>query len=250
MSELSKRIGRTQRREATGGMGFHPAQRQAPRTLLLGVRVPDIAAAKTAIEAGADLVLLQDPDAKVLGSATTELGARNCGVEVQSLGEDTAEALHKAGIDFVVSPLSATASAAVDTEQIGHVVVVATDIPDSTLRSLGPLGLDALLVDGSASAPTLADQLELVRLSSFSSLPLAVTVEPGASVAQLRVLRDSGAVLAVAPAGTSADELKNLSEMIAAIPAPRKASRGGDMALLPSTAGHAHDEDDEMDDPE
>ena len=249
MSELSKRIGRIQRREVTGGMGFAPARREEPRAMLLAARASDADSAKSAIEAGADVVLLEavKPDgvAAIIGALP-----RSCvGVLVDQLREADAETLHGSSSDFVVSPLAATESAAVNTEKMGQVVAVTGEITDAALRSLGPLGFDALFVQGEAAAPTLADQLELVRLASFSGLPLALNVEPGASVAHLRVLRDSGGAIAIAPAGASTEDLKQLAETLVAVPAPRRGGRGGDMALVPAASAPAHD-DDETEEPE
>ncbi len=250
MSELAKRIGRVQRREVSGGMGFAPAKREAPRAMLLAARAKDGKSAKAALDAGADIVLMEGADAKAAKSAVSGLDKACLGVVVNDLDEALADGLREAGVDFIVSPLASTASAAVDTEKSGHVIAAGFDIGDSTLRSLGPLGFDALFVEGEASAPTLAGQLELVRLASFSGLPLVVNVEAAATVAHLRVLRDSGAVMALAPDGASPGDLKKLAEALAAVPAPRRSGKGSDIALVPSAAAHAHEDDDEVEDPE
>jgi hypothetical protein len=249
MSELSRRIGRVQRREAVGGMGFGAAPREHPRAMLLAARATDAASASAAAEAGADVIVFDGVSASVVKAAIKDAGKACAGAAAKDLDEATAAKLIEAGSDFVISPLATTASAAVDTEKMGQVVALTGDISDAALRSLGPLGFDAILVEGEAAAPTLADQLELVRLSSFSGLPLAVNVQPSASVAELRVLRDSGAVLAVAPPGTSPEQLKQLAETLTKVPAARKGAQGSAIALVPSLKAHA-DEDDEDEDPE
>jgi hypothetical protein len=87
-----------------------------------------------------------------------------------------------------------------------------------------------------------------VRLATFASTGLVVTVQADANVGELRVLRDSGALAVVAPAGTSADALKTLSETLKAVPAPKKGRReGSDIALVPSQRGAAEEEEDEED---
>ena len=95
---------------------------------------------------------------------------------------------------------------------------------------------------------TLGQQLGLVRLASFASTGLIVTVEVGASVGELRVLRDSGTVAVAAPAGTSAEGIKTLSDTLKAVPAPRKNKReGSDIALVPAAKngdeGEEHEEE-------
>jgi hypothetical protein len=247
MSELAKRIGRVQRREVTGGMGFAAPRREAPRAMLLAARVTNPAAARAALDAGADVVIFEGVTPDNAGALLAGLPKASAGASVPSFDEALAATLQEAGFDFVISPIETTASAAVDTEKMGQVVAVNGDVSDAALRSLGPLGFDALYLGGEPSAPTLAAQLELVRLSSFSSLPLAVNVEAGATVAQLRVLRDSGTAVAIAPAGASADDLKRLGEALVAVPPPRRPSRGGEIALVPTA--RPHDEDDEIEEP-
>lgn len=98
----------------------------------------------------------------------------------------------------------------------------------------------------------LANQLGLVRLATFASTPLLATVPAKASVAELRVLRDSGAGGVIAPENASAAELKTLVKALIAVPAPKKARRdGAEMAIVPSSAaGHADqgEEEEEEDD--
>jgi hypothetical protein len=123
---------------------------------------------------------------------------------------------------------------------------------DNTLRALGPLGFDGLFVQRAGGPMTLGQQLGLVRVASFASTGLIVTVEPSATVGELRVLRDSGAVAVVAPAGTSEKNLKALGETLKAVPAPKKGKRdGADIAMIPATKGieeeHEHEEEHEDD---
>ena len=250
MSELQKRIGKTQRREAAGGFGFGSTKREQPRAMLAAVLVKDSASAKAAVEAGADVVIVDGHDAPGAAAAIKPLEKVCSGAKLASLDEAGARALREAGCDFVISPLDKTASAAVDTEEMGQVVVASDDHTDTMLRALPPLGLDALYVDGANDATTLDKQLELVRLSSFSNSPLMVTVKADATASELRVLRDSGSAVAVLPLGTSAANIAKLVETLKSVPAPKKAkSDGGNMALVPSMAKH-DEEEDEIEDPE
>ena len=255
MSQLQKKISRIQRRE-TASIGFGHVNREQPRAMLLAVVVEGEAAARESVEAGADAVIVRAPDAGAAAQVIEPLNAAKiiAGALIPRLDAAGAAALQAAGCDFVVSSLEGTESAAVDTETMGQIVVAAESMDDTTLRSLGPLGMDGLYVDRPAAPMTLAAQLGLVRMASFANAQLLVTVDPGASISDLRVLRDSGSVAVIAPPGTTPDQLRALVESLKAIPAPRKnkGGEGRDIALVPATASHAHaeEEDDDDDDDE
>ena len=249
MSQLQKKITRVLRRES-GAIGFGAATREQPRAMLLAAVANDAPSAKSAIEAGADVVLLRAPAAgaaSLIESATSD-GA-TVGLWTESLDEPAALALSKAGCDFVVSTLEGTASAAVDTERMGQLVVASEAMEDTTLRSLGPLGLDGLFVERPTGPMTLSQQLGLVRIASFASAQLMVTIDAGATASDLRVLRDSGVATVVVPAGTSAAQIKTVIETLKAVPAPRKGREGGrEMAIVPSLGAARHEEEDDGDD--
>jgi len=249
MSQLQKRIQRLQRRDGPA-IGFGRVTREHPRAMALIATATTSAEAKAAVEAEADAVIVDAGDAaaatKAMDGVATEKLA--IGALVASLSEADAAALRKAKCDFVISPLDTTDSAAVDTEKMGQVVRASQEMEDNTLRAIGPLGFDGLFVQRTAGAMTLGQQLGLVRLASFASTGLIVTVDANATVGELRVLRDSGALAVVAPAGASPEDLKKLSETLKAVPAPKKGKReGNDIALVPSSSS-AGDDDGEDDD--
>ena len=248
MSQLQKRIQRLQRREGPA-IGFGRVVREQPRAMALVATARNAEEVKSALDAEVDAVLVEastagEAAAAMDGLATDKLAV---GAIVGSLSASDAEALRKAKCDFIVSPTETTDSTAVDTDKTGHVVVASQEMEDNTLRALGPLGLDGLFVRMSAGPMTLAQQLALVRLATFASTGLIVTVQAEAASTSLRVLRDSGALAVVAPAGTSPEGLKALSEQLKAVPAPKKGTReSGDIAIVPSArAGNDDDEGDE-----
>lgn len=251
MSQLQKAIARIQRRESGSRIGFGATAREKPKALLLGVVVSDGASAKAALEAGADVVILQAGAAASAAAQLKQVNQGSCaGALLPSLAESDVETLRTAGCDFVVASLEGAAATAVDTEKMGHVVAVKHDISDTTLRALAPLGLDGLYVDHERGAMSLGEQLELVRLSSFANSPLLVAIGANPSVAELRVLRDSGVAVAVAPEGTKAGQLTALAEALKAVPPPKKARReGGEMALVPAFKVAAVEEE-EIEEPE
>jgi 2-methylisocitrate lyase-like PEP mutase family enzyme len=252
MSNLKRAIERAGKREG-GQLGFAQAIHVKRRAMLLAVVAADAAAVKAAAEAGADLVLLTAESAV---DATRELG-RVAGLKVPvgpvltSLGAGDATALREAACDFVVSPLSATAAEALDGGSMGHALTVDHGLDDAMLRALGPLGLDALVVDGPKNGFSVADQLGLIRLAQLASTPLIVRLASLPGAGELRALRDSGVAIVAAPAGSKPKEIEALASALQAVPEPRRREgRGPEIALLPSLlgAGHEHDDDDEPDD--
>ena len=249
VSDLGKRIGRVMRREVSGGLGFGAARSEKPRAMLLGVLAADGASAKAAVAAGADLAIIDGLSVAKAAAVLKPLAKACTGVRLAAFDEAGAKSLKAAGCDFVISPIDGTSSAAVDPENMGQVIIATADMSDTTLRALPPLGLDGIYVDRDPGAMTLAQQLELVRIASFSSTPLMVRVEPDASVSELRVLRDSGAAVVVAPASTTPDQVKALVEALKAVPASKKGGKSGDMALVPrlSQSAAADEEGDDGD---
>lgn len=249
MSQLQKRIQRLQRREGPA-IGFGRVTREQQRAMALIATAKSAADVQSALDAEADAVIVEAGNASAAaalmdGVATEKLAV---GALLASLADADADALRKAKCDFVVSPLDTTDSAAVDTEKMGQVVIASLELEDNTLRALAPLGLDGLYVTRAGGSMTLAQQLGLVRLASFASTGLIVTVDANAQVAMLRVLRDSGALAVVAPAGTSPEGLKALSDALKAVPAPKKGKReGSDIALVPAGKSASEDEGEEDD---
>lgn len=248
MSELQKKIARIMRREGPA-IGFGARTRETPRAMLLAATASNEAGARAVIEAGADAVIVKGDSATALAKIVAALTKDKIttGAWLALLDEPGADALAEAGCDFVISTLDGTTSAAVNPERMGQLLVASDTFDDTTLRSLGPLGLDGLFIDRRSGPMTLKDQLALVRLASFSSTQLVVTVNAAASVSDLRVLRDSGAAAVVAPEGATADDIKALNEALRAVPAPKKGKEGREIALVPSVA-NAHNDEEEGDD--
>lgn len=251
MSEFQKRVARILRREGPA-IGFGARVRETPKAMLLAAITRDEAAARSAIEAGADAVIFRDgttaavPTIKALKADRILAGAW-----VDALDEKTAASLAEAGCEFIVSTLDATESTAVDSERMGQLLVADPSFDDTTLRSLGPLGLEGLVVELTGGAMKLKDQLALVRLATFSATQLVVVVDPAVTVADLRVLRDSGAAAIIARAGSTPDQVKALDQALRAVPPPKKGKEGREIALVPSVAAApSAEEDDEDDEPD
>ncbi len=234
-------------------MGFGARSREQPRAMLLGVLAGNGAEAKAGFEAGADVAIIRASSGSAAakeakGAASGESNERVLGAWLAEIDDSSGAELAEAGCDFAVGTLEGTLATAVDSERMGQVLVAGNSMEDTTLRALGSLGLDAMLVEHGKGAMSLADQLQLVRLASFTATPLLVTVAGKAPVAELRVLRDSGAACVLLGAGSSAAEITALSDRLRAVPARKARREGGDIALVPSlvaAAGANHEEEDE-----
>ena len=238
MSQLQKTIAKLQRREGPS-IGFGPVNREQPKAMALVARVRSAAEARAALEAGADAVLFHFGDAATTAKEMEGVAGPKVavGALLDRLTEDDASVLRAVGCDFVVSPPETTDSAAVDADQMGHVVIASESMEDNVLRALGPLGLDALYVERPHGPMKLAGQLGLVRIASFANTGLMATIDTSASISDLRVLRDS--------------DLAAIASRLRAVPAPRKGKRGGnDVAIVPSVRPaspeeHEHEEEDD-----
>jgi len=247
VSKLQKAIQRIQSGEGRR-LGFGITAAEKPRAMLLGATVRKASDVKAAVDAGVDFGLVQAARASEAAAIVKECPAGKIpvGAWVTELDVAGAEQLAEADCDFVACTLEGTAAAAVDTERMGQVLAITGEIDDTRLRALGPLGLDGLFVKRPAGSMTLIQQTDLVRLASLAGTPLLVSSDAAATVADLRVLRDSGAAAVVALEGTSATELKALGDLLRNVPPKAKAQAGREMPLVPSVAAPHEHEDDEF----
>lgn len=249
MSQLLKVIARAQRGEGPR-MGFGTGGREKPRAMALGVLARDASGASEAIEADVDFVIVRAGDASEAATAIGEIGETRTpvGVWLSELDVDGAKKLAEAGADFVASPLEGTKAEAVDTDALGHILAVTGEIDDTTLRTLGALGLDGMFVKRPAGEMTLQTQVDLARLAVLSGMDLLVSSQAEVSSSELRVLRDSGAVAIVATDGSTGDELRALNDRLRTIPPKRSKARANDAPLLPTAPPAAEEHDHEHDD--
>ncbi len=242
MSKLKKAIERAGRRESTP-FGFARVEQKKRRAMILAVTASTGKESSSAVSAGVDAVLLAG---SIDANAVKAAGDVPAGALVDELSNAAAAKLAEAGVDFIASPFDRTTATAVDTNRTGHVISLGGEHDDATLRALGPLGLDALLVDRGAEPLTLQQQARFVRLAQLTSTPLLFQITPSIDVDELRVLRDSGGAGVVLPAGTSAADIEAVSKRLEEIPdVRRKEGNAGDIAVLPALLGRSHDHEEE-----
>ena len=250
MSKLQKMISRLGRHEGPG-IGFGLAAREQPRAMLLAVLATDAETAKAQLAAGADIAIACAADGAAVRGTIEGLASKETtvGAWVSAIDEAGAETLKAAGCDFVISTLDGTRAEAFDSDRLGQVLAVDGKMDDTTLRALAPLGIDGLFVERPAAAMTLGSQLELVRLATFSNSPLLVTIAPEAPAAELRVLRDSGVAVVVAPEATTPAQTGELVARLKAVPPKRARREGREVALVPAVVSTFVDEE-EVEEPE
>ena len=255
VSKLSELIRKATRADASRPLGFGTvaAPRPAPSLLCL-VHLPsgDSHKAADAISRGADAVILDGADPGQVTDQARKADKAVLGVRLGGKVDRSAVAAHRqAGADFVVlEPDSALAEALLE-YGLGVVLNPGRDLSDMTLRLLGDLSPDALLVPPPDEPLTVARSLELRRLSSLARAPLLVEVSPSSSASYLHTLREAG-VVGLIIEGRAMDKLSSLRETIESLPARGRRREERGEAMLPVSAavsGGDEDEDDEEDFP-
>lgn len=235
MSKLADRIRKASRLETTP-MGFGTGTTLKPSpTMLSLVRLSAAEADKAAQAAarGADAVIFEGIDVSKLKERAQKADQLSLGVRLSKAERAAVAAQRQAGADFVVlDPQSASAEAILE-DGIGLVLALGWDTPDTTLRLLEPLPLDALLVPMPDAPLTLGRLLELRRISVLSRTPLLTEISAGADTSQLHALREAG-VAGVIIDARALDRLPALREAISSLPARARRREEHPEAILPA----------------
>ncbi|MFQ5880427.1 MAG: hypothetical protein ACE5IZ_09680, partial [Dehalococcoidia bacterium] len=120
-------------------------------------------------------------------------GGAPCGAWLGPTAARGVAAIKDAGIDYVILSLDAAAAAVLD-EGLGYVLALEEGVPDTLLRALDSLPLEAVTVALGTGPLTLRRQLELSRLAGLSRLPLFLRLGEEPTPQELESLRDVGAV--------------------------------------------------------
>lgn len=247
MSKLADRIRKANRLETTP-MGFGTGSTLKPSpTMLALVRLSPGEADKAtqAAAQGADAVIFEGIDVTKLAQRAQQADQLSLGVRLSEAERAALAAQRQAGADFVVlDPQSASAEVLLE-EGIGLVLALGGDTPDTTLRLLDPLPLDALLVPMPEAPLTLGRLLELRRISVLSRTPLLTEISAGADASQLHALREAG-VAGVIIDARALDRLPALREAISSLPPRGRRREEHPEAILPAqTVAEAPAEEEE-----
>jgi len=246
MSKLRDRI-RDRARHSPRALGFAigPAKDRTRGTaLLVGVEVADPDAARTAIEAGAGVLIFTGAQ-DGLRSVVEAADSTPVGMRIDAATAEDAEALASAAADFLVFDAGQTTATALLERRLGGVLLAPNGSSDDELRRFGPLDLDAVLVGAPSGELSVTGQLELRHLAEMVRAPLAILTERAVDASTLEVWRDAGAALVLLGAA-AADETAVLVEACRAVRPPRQREEERTQALLPAmTAGHDHDDEED-----
>jgi hypothetical protein len=252
MSKLGDRIKRASRVEPAP-LGFAAAAaRRASPTLLCLVRLSQNEAAKVeeAVKKGADAVILEGLDAGKSKDVRGRAGESALGVSMPgAASRDRIAAAREAGADFAVLEMASAMADALLEEKIGLVLSVDGESDDTTLRLIGDLGLEALIIASPEAPLSVQELLRLRRLAALARTPLLTHVSGNAEVNHLQALRESG-VAGVIVDSSGLGKLEGLRERIAALPARGKRKEEKAEVMLPAGAmsgggDHEHDDDDD-----
>ncbi len=246
MDKLADLIQRATR-PAVAPLGFGTA-RSKPSPTMIVVAVIDAKwkdAVGEATSSGAAAVLLTGgPNENDIKAAAAAAGDSACGVVANGT-----TGLGEAGVDFVVLGSDAPASALQD-ENLTYLLQVDEELSDIQLRTIEPLPVEALYLDGAGAELTIGRQMELQRITGLARTPMLTAPVSDVTHDDLLSLRDSGVLLLAVDmsASDATRTLAHLQELVNGLP-PRRTRRRGEKAevALP-TPSHGHEEHDEEDD--
>ncbi len=231
------------------GFAAAAAKKAAP-TLLCLVRVGknDAGKAEDAAKKGADGVIVDGLDAGKAKDFAKKAGEAFVGAAVEHAERNAVSSLRDAGTDFAVMDIGSAMADALLEEKIGLVLSLNGDTEDTTLRLLGDLGLDALIVPGPGGRLSVQELLALRRIAALARTPLLTEVKGDADADLLQALREAG-VAGVIVDASDIGKLGSLQERIAALPPRgRKKEERADAVLPAGGGGGEHDHDDDDDD--
>jgi hypothetical protein len=245
MSKLRQRIRDAARRRSSTAMGFalgRAAEAKAKPALLVGAEANDAAAVTLVIERGAGAILYTG-DSEGLAAAVTAAGDVPVGRRVDAATQADASALAEAGTDFIVFDASTTAAEALGDRKLGHVLVLHGLPTEEELRLLGPLDVEAVLIDEPATGLTIRDQLLLRRVASILRAPLAVQILREAQSTEIEVWRDAGAGMLLVVAG---GPIEAIVEAASGLRPPHERGDERQSPLLPTPKVADPDDDDDF----
>ena len=210
------------------GFGGAAKRKSIAPLLLLGVVAAGDAAQAEAVAAseidGALIAGAGSAKKAALNSSTKALGETLFGVWT-----DEGEAEEVGGADFQVFSSDQTPAGALSGEGRTLVMQVQPELPDSLLRTLDLLPVDAFLVSLDASL-TVAQLMRLARVRGATSRRLLVHLGALPAKADAEQLRDAGvSALVVDAAGQTADAFRETLAMLRDLPrkSPRQRERSG-----------------------
>ncbi|MBI4215922.1 MAG: hypothetical protein HY687_00800 [Chloroflexi bacterium] len=217
-------------------MGFGAAARavKEPALLLLALLGPK-EGLPPALPAGADAVVLRRLPKEKTGQESSQ-NQPPWGLALESVGAEETAKLQESSCDFVIFGAAGTATALLHDEDIGKILRADPDQPDSHLRVLANMPIDALFLElPSSGSLDMAALVHCQRLAMLAQRPILLHLAQSLQEGDLEGLWNVGVralavELATAPQGLW-EELRRAID--AFTPAPKK-DRERRSAVLPA----------------
>ena len=246
MSKLRDRI-RNAALRRRGGLGFAPAPDAAGGGhVLVLAEVTDAAGARSAAEAGA-AALLYAGDHSAVGAVVEAATGLPVGCRLEAATGQQAATVADADADFFVFDDGRASAEALLERRLGCVLLLDREPDEERLRMLATLDLDAVLIPGPLSTPTVRDQIRLRRIFELARAPLVIPADGAVPASTLEVWRDAGAPAVLVP-GDRLDTLAAVIQAASEVPPPRPRREERPDPLLPAIGAAAGDDDDDFDD--
>ena len=254
---MGKLIDKLERMGKTEGprLGFSTSASSKPASMALVGVLPDAnqELAAAAVKNGADCLLVRRAGGKKSKASLAQaLGVAEsipCGGEVAGSEEG-------AGWDFAVLAASDPLGPLLEAEDVDKALRLEADPPDSLLRALETLPIDAAILPEPAASLTLQALLPYYRVARATSKPILAYL-PAAGEPPLSALRDAGiaGVLVGVENAAQAKALAQVRKAIDELP-PKKAKAGrvratpslGLTAIPQPAETHVEEEDEEEED--
>ena len=228
MSKLADAMRKATRPEARL-IGFASASAKPNPTMLVIARASSAADVRKSADQGADCVIAASANISDAGKAVW-------GTEAQIKDRDAAKALVKNGADFLVFDDGTTDAAVLLEDDLGYVMRITFDAPDTFLRTVEGMPLDALLVPALGGSLTVRRTLDLRRIATFARKPLLLPVDNDIEPTVLEALRDCGVIGLVTEGSAGVSALRPKVDGLAP---RRKAKDTRSVQLAPSGSGFA-----------
>ena len=235
------------------GFGAGTVKRELSIALAAVLPAPDAKLAQAAIEQGANALLVQELGRKKLQvSLAKALGVPEgtpCGAEIKRApGADLSL------WDFAILEAEDPVDAFLGADGLDRVLRLGPEVPDTLLRTLEALPVDAVALPGPTAALTVQDLTLFYRVAQATSKPIIALLSPGAERGALAALRDAGvvAIMTEIASAAQAEELARLRDVIDHLP-PRKRRPGRTRPSISlgltsgESASRADEEEDEGD---
>jgi hypothetical protein len=234
---------------ASQPIGFKTARPapSEPRILLIAsmAKIEDTAHLAERVD-GANAVLLRltksDLTASKLQNIVASVPYVSWGGWLDDIDAKRAEALVKAGCDFMVFTASNPVVATPQDDKVGRILQVEVSLGDGLLRAINDLAVDAVLSGNIYEAGESMAWHHLMLFQHLANLltkPLLVPVPANVTASELKDLWEVGVdgVVVEASTGRPVGKLRELRQAIDKLPPRSSRKRGKAEALLPYSGG-------------